>query len=106
MSSPAGRGGALAGGFGGGGGPRVALAALRTRDPRRPRARQGLSRDCRRIQGGSPVWVAGCCPKKSATGTANSRGSSRIEGWNDPCHPFTWTKTADEIGHTPSVNGI
>lgn len=20
-----------------------------------------------------------------------------IEGWNDRCHPFTWTKTADEI---------
>jgi len=20
-----------------------------------------------------------------------------IDGWNDRCHPFTWTKTADEI---------
>ncbi|MCC6496521.1 MAG: IS630 family transposase, partial [Propionibacteriaceae bacterium] len=20
-----------------------------------------------------------------------------IVGWNDRCHPFTWTKTADEI---------
>ena len=20
-----------------------------------------------------------------------------INGWNDRCHPFTWTKTADEI---------
>jgi hypothetical protein len=20
-----------------------------------------------------------------------------IEGWNERCHPFTWTKTADEI---------
>jgi hypothetical protein len=20
-----------------------------------------------------------------------------IDGWNDPCHPFTWTKTADEL---------
>ena len=20
-----------------------------------------------------------------------------IDGWNDGCHPFTWTKTADEI---------
>ncbi len=20
-----------------------------------------------------------------------------IEGWNDRCHPFTWTKTADEV---------
>jgi len=20
-----------------------------------------------------------------------------ITGWNDRCHPFTWTKTADEI---------
>ena len=20
-----------------------------------------------------------------------------FEGWNDRCHPFTWTKTADEI---------
>jgi len=20
-----------------------------------------------------------------------------IEGWNDRCHPFSWTKTADEI---------
>ena len=25
-----------------------------------------------------------------------------IDGWNDRCHPFTWTKTADEIlPHTP-----
>lgn len=23
--------------------------------------------------------------------------STFIEGWNDRCHPFTWTKTADEI---------
>ena len=20
-----------------------------------------------------------------------------IDGWNDRCHPFTWTKTADQI---------
>ena len=20
-----------------------------------------------------------------------------IDGWNERCHPFTWTKTADEI---------
>jgi hypothetical protein len=20
-----------------------------------------------------------------------------IDGWNDRCHPFTWTKTADDI---------
>lgn len=20
-----------------------------------------------------------------------------IDGWNDPFHPFTWTKTADQI---------
>jgi len=20
-----------------------------------------------------------------------------IDGWNDRCHPFTWTKTADEL---------
>ena len=20
-----------------------------------------------------------------------------IDGWNDRCHPFSWTKTADEI---------
>ena len=23
--------------------------------------------------------------------------SAFIDGWNDRCHPFTWTKTADEI---------
>ena len=23
--------------------------------------------------------------------------STFIEGWNDRCHPFIWTKTADEI---------
>jgi len=23
--------------------------------------------------------------------------STFIDGWNDRCHPFTWTKTADEI---------
>jgi hypothetical protein len=23
--------------------------------------------------------------------------SSFIDGWNDRCHPFVWTKTADEI---------
>jgi hypothetical protein len=30
-----------------------------------------------------------------------------IDGWTDRCHPFTWTKTADEIlPHTPSVKEI
>lgn len=29
-----------------------------------------------------------------------------IEGWNDRCHPFIWTKTADEICPTPPVNEI
>ena len=31
-----------------------------------------------------------------------------IDGWNDRCHPFTWTKTADEIlpkCRPPSVSG-
>jgi hypothetical protein len=23
--------------------------------------------------------------------------SAFIDGWNDRCHPFSWTKTADEI---------
>lgn len=23
--------------------------------------------------------------------------SQFIDGWNDRCHPFTWTKTADQI---------
>jgi hypothetical protein len=32
-----------------------------------------------------------------------------IDGWNERCEPFTWTKTADEIipkatrGHTTSI---
>ena len=26
-----------------------------------------------------------------------------IDGWNDRCHPFTWTKTADEIGGAPDL---
>ena len=24
--------------------------------------------------------------------------STFIDGWNERCHPFTWTKTSDEIG--------
>jgi hypothetical protein len=23
--------------------------------------------------------------------------STFIDGWNDRCHPFTWTRTADEL---------
>lgn len=29
-----------------------------------------------------------------------------IAGWNERCHPFTWTKTADEILPTPPLNEI
>ncbi len=27
----------------------------------------------------------------------NTRIRSFIDGWNDRCHPFVWTKTADKI---------
>ena len=27
----------------------------------------------------------------------NAKIRAFIEGWNDRCHPFVWTKTADEI---------
>ena len=27
-----------------------------------------------------------------------------IDGWNDRCHPFTWTKTADEILPTLTID--
>jgi hypothetical protein len=32
--------------------------------------------------------------------------SKFIDGWNDRCHPVTWTKTADEILPRPPVNEI
>jgi hypothetical protein len=27
----------------------------------------------------------------------NAKIRAYIDGWNDRCHPFTWTKTADQI---------
>ncbi len=27
----------------------------------------------------------------------NAKIRAFIDGWNDRCHPFVWTKTADEI---------
>ena len=27
----------------------------------------------------------------------NAKIRTFIDGWNDRCHPFVWTKTADEI---------
>jgi len=27
----------------------------------------------------------------------NAKMCAFIDGWNDRCHPFTWTKTADEV---------
>src|SRR5215213_5995343 len=51
-------------------------------------------------------------------GLADAEGSGRpktvddaavsrfIDGWNDRCHPFTWTKTADDIQPTLNVNQL
>jgi hypothetical protein len=38
-------------------------------------------------------------PRHPSTASRNSspRSGPFIDGWNDRCHPFTWTKTADEI---------
>ena len=32
----------------------------------------------------------------------NAKIRAFIDGWNDRCHPFTWTKTADESSPSKS----
>ena len=36
----------------------------------------------------------------------NAKIRAFIDGWNDRCHPFVWTKTADQILKKPTGNRL
>ena len=37
------------------------------------------------------------CGSFTSVNDLNAKIRAFVDGWNDRCHPFTWTKTADEI---------
>jgi transposase len=78
----------------------VVLATLQP-----PRDRLGVTHWSSRLLaeqlGISNVWVARIWRKWAATLAAADVIETFIEGWNERCQPFTWTKTADEILSKP-----